>query len=299
MKLITKNYTPAKWRYFHSDLDELRVLQEAYTNAADKLITEKFCNLIQDIKINGVTKFTYPGRLDHSKKYIHNLLKSNPTHNLSILDLGASDGITTHDLAQELSGTFNNKFHIYLADLNLYINRFIKGSLVEYRSAAGDPILLKIGKLAWRLPVPDKRSAVLSKWLIKKYLSLHSLRGSLNFDRRISLVSPAALHNNSIKTMEMDCFKFYPELLSSFDLIRASNLLNVAYFSKNQIKAALSNLFKYLKPNGYLVISRNPDEAMFLENGTIWQKSGNRLTSVGTIGEGSEVTALIDEDYTS
>ena len=92
------------------------------------------------------------------------------------------------------------------------------------------------------------------------YLNL-SLETPSNCDDlpTIETVNPliATKHNiKSINHFNILTDKFAPKV----DLIKCANVLNLSYFSEDQIRQALNNFKASLTPNGYLVISQNNDK---------------------------------------
>ncbi len=84
-------------------------------------------------------------------------------------------------------------------------------------------------------------------------------------------------------------------LLETFHVVRASNVLNLGYFSRDELIVALSSIRAYLKERGCLVISRSEgDSGVETEHGTAWIKEGQRFVFRGRFGRGSEINGLVD-----
>lgn len=300
MKFVSAKYTQHLWNWAHADLEALEDLNSQFNEENQELIASQFSALLQDVRISDVTKFTFPGRLKSSQSRICEYLNANPVSDeIKILDVGASDGITTQELSIALSDSGMSNFKITIGELNPFLERFRKLGVTEYRAPNGDPVQLRIGMLAWRLPTPDKRSAVLSRLFISQYLKLNQFRKALVNQGKIWLISPVVRHNSKIEIKQMDCFQYNSVFANSFNVIRASNILNLTYFGSKKIGQALKNLTKYLKDGGILLVSRNADETPSIENGSIFKKESNLLKRVADFGDGSEVASLISETTSS
>ena len=111
---------------------------------------------------------------------------------------------------------------------------------------------------------------------------------------KIPLVNPLVLEKGNIKSIEMDIFQVNPVLIESMDVIRACNVITLSYYSESQIKQALSILHLYIRPNGFLLISRNhPERKGEIERGTIWQKKNDTYAHVADFGGGSEIKGIL------
>ena len=64
---------------------------------------------------------------------------------------GASDGITTVEAVRALRKAFGDGVQAILADRNIWLMRYRRGLVVEYRAADGEPIMARLGRIACRL----------------------------------------------------------------------------------------------------------------------------------------------------
>jgi len=115
-------------------------------------------------------------------------------------------------------------------------------------------------------------------------------------EARISLVHPAAHKERNVTIMELDCLVCEECLKDRIAAIRASNILNLGYFSLPQIRLALRYLHGYLREGGCLVVSRNHDQPDGeLENGSVWLKERNGFRWIRDFGAGSEIRPVVDD----
>jgi hypothetical protein len=96
----------------------------------------------------------------------------------------------------------------------------------------------------------------------------------MQVDARISLVNPISRSEPGITILELDCLVRSESLEGRVSAIRASNVLNLGYFSTPQIRDAVGHLHSYLREGGCFVASRNDDQA---ENGSAWRKESRRF----------------------
>lgn len=279
-----------------SDPDQLARIRDQFARdpSSDTVLADRFSAVLHDLCMDGVWKTTSRGRLPLTERAICAHLHVDMEREITVLDLGASDGTTSLDLHRALSYAFGNRVRIVMADLNLSLHRYRKGPLVEYRTSNGTPVMARIGTIGLQLANDGRRKNAnpLAAW----YRECRALRNSMWFDFSISLIHPLVLAEPAIQTMELDCLLPQASLTDRFVCVRASNLLNRDYFSADNIRIAISNIHHYLQEGGCLLVSRNirglHGES---ENGSIWRKTGQRFTHLENFGSGSEIEAIVNE----
>lgn len=263
---------------------------DASGTSADECDT--FSLVLHDLRMGGTWKRTNRGRLPQTERALSEQLAGRGS--VRLLDLGASDGITTFEAVRALREALGVDVTAVLADVNLYLHRFRMGPLVEYRASGGEPIMARAGKLGLRLSKHRPALRQSPDPLVGLYLRLSPLRRRLRPDARIPLIHPLARVERAITPFEMDCLERQPGLVDSVDAIRASNVLNHGYFTSAQLHSAVTHLHAYLKEGGCLVVSRNVDgprgEA---ECGSVWRKRGTRFEHRKDFGLGSELRDIV------
>ena len=288
----------AKW-LGHADPEGLVRLAAEHAAGPDEAARDRastaFSHVLDDLCVNGSWKRSLPGRLQGSEAVLCRLLTAGgPGAVLDVLDLGASDGITTVELLNALSRAGAAGARLRLADLTLTLQRYRAGALVEYRTARGEPVLVRLGWLGLRLPRSPRRFDGLSTLLARLYLKLGPLRRRLRETGTISLISPAASPHPGLEAFELDVLVRNDTLNGGFDGIRASNVLNKENFTRDQLLRALGNLHAYLREGGYLLISRNQiGRGGETERGSVWQRRESRFISVEGFGGGSELAEVV------
>jgi hypothetical protein len=273
-------------------LDIARELDRPGPHARDQ--ADRFSLVLHDLRMGGAWKRTNRGRLRRTEEMLCAHVGPALRHGMIFLDLGASDGITTVEALGALRQAFGNDVTALLADVNLWLKRYRRGPVVEYRAVNGEPIMARLGPLGVRLAQPRQRQQH-GNLLSRLYLRMERLRRSMEAEASIPLVHPLARSEPGITAIEVDCLVCEDTLRNRIAAIRASNILNLGYFSSAQLSQAVGNLHAYLREGGCLVVSRNHDHsAGESENGSVWVKNGSRFHCVGGCGEGSEIKAIVD-----
>ena len=276
-------------------LEILEKTRAAPQDSASDSLLELFSSVLHDIHMGGTWKRTNRGRLRRTEEMLCKYIRLEPSTRLLVLDLGASDGVTTVELVRAMRRLPGAAVAAYLTDLNLWLHRYRIGALVEYRAADGEPILARVGGIGLRLVLQRAGDRLQRDFLARCYLRLRWLRGKMRQDVRISLVSPLVVREPDVMVKELNCLERSDEFVAKFAAVRASNVLNLGYFSPAQIARSIGHLHAYLCEEGCLVISRNADHpGDEVENGSVWVKRGDRLQWIDDFGEGSEVKEIVD-----
>jgi hypothetical protein len=228
-------------------------------SSADE-VSDRFSLILHDLRMGGSWKRTNRGRLRRTEEMLCTHLPSELRRNLNFLDIGASDGITTLDAVRTLRRAFGGEVQAFLADRNVWLLRYRRGPLVEYRAADGEPIMARFGPLGIRLARQRRLAENSRDPLARAYLRLTRLRDSMRLDARMSLVNPAAKSDPAIIVIEFDCCVYQESLKGTMSAVRASNVLNHGYFGLPELRRAVTNIHAYLREAGCLVISRNDDQ---------------------------------------
>jgi hypothetical protein len=253
-----------------------------------------FSRLLHDIRIGGAWKRTGGGRLPETQSALIRNIAPQYREKLTLLDLGASDGITTVELVRSLRARWHGELTAYLTDRNLWLHRYRLGPLVEYRAVDGEPVMARIGRVGLRVARQRHTEGGTYTGVERWYLGFKALRKRLRFDAAISLVNPIATSEPGVVVKEMDCLCYYDDLVGKLAAIRASNVLNLGYFTTTQVQQAVQYMRSYLADDGCLVISRNSEQAAGeVENGSVWLKRKDRLEWIEDFGSGSEIREIV------
>jgi hypothetical protein len=152
-----------------------------------------------------------------------------------------------------------------------------------------------MGRVALPLAKVAQSNLAFSRWLGRTYLARNRFRAEMGEAKTISLIHPRAAAEPAIDVIEADALKRIASLENSFDAARASNFLNLAYFSPTEIETAIGHLHAYLRDGGHLVVSRNVIQGSEeIERGSIWEKKNDRFIRREDFGNGSEIAEIVD-----
>jgi len=276
--------------------DALMVIgqQVARPDPSSEELSHRFSLILHDLRMGGAWKRTNRARLKRTEEMLCALIPSELRQGLTFLDIGASDGITTVDAVRALRRAFGGEVHAFLADRDVWLHRYRRGPIVEYRAADGEPIMVRLGRLGVRLAEHRRAAQPERNPLARRYLRLSRFRNSMQLDARISLVNPVSRNEPGITILELDCLVCNECLRGRVSAIRASNILNLGYFDPPQIRKAVGYLHSYLREGGCFLVSRNDDQPEGeAENGSVWQKEGRRFRWLQDFGSGSEIKSVV------
>ena len=301
-KYVCAGPIPSRWlnRLCHANPDRLPgIAREWRTASASERarLAREFSEIVRDIFIRGVWKRTAPGRLRESERALCAHLAPRGAATLDVLDLGASDAVTTVDLVRALRVATRADVRAVAVDRDLVLVPHRRGPVVEYRSADGEPVLLRLGRIGVRLPRSEHPWHVLATLVAILYLRLGRLRESLRPEEPISLLSPVVpTEEPTLEIVAMDCLVDRREFHGRFDAVRASNLLNPRIFSGEELRRIVALCHRYLRDGGYLVVSRSEGAgAAEVEGGTLWARTASGFRPLQAFGGGSEIATLVDE----
>jgi hypothetical protein len=258
-------------------------------------LCDDFSAILHDLRIGGVWKRTGRSRLKQTQEMLCAHIPPDLRQEPAFLDVGASDGITTVEAVRALRRAFGGEVRALLTDLHLWLYRYRRGPIFEYRAADGEPVMARFGRLGIRLARHRQGVENARNGLADLYLRNDRFRKSMRLDARIPLVNPIARIEPGIAIMELDCLVRENRLNASMAAVRASNVLNLGYFSACQLHTAIGNLHAYLRNRGCLVVSRKHDRrAEESENGSVWVKDGHRFQWVQDFGSGAEIKGIVD-----
>lgn len=291
-----------KW-LCHADIDILEDIEKRYSEVKENSVRvnmrNKFSLVLDDLFINGSWKRTMQGRLHKSELLLcEHIKKHNNSYEISFLDIGCSDGITTLDMINKMNDYGLYPKYILLMDLNIKLIKYKSGPIMEYRTSRGEPVFLKMGLLGLRLPCSPRRFDIISTLLARNYIRMTWLRKRLKYYGEISLINPAVKALAGINIYEDNIIQENYDLYNSFDAIRCCNVMNVGAFNEKDIIKCISIINNYLKEGGFLVLSRNDIHGNNeIENGSAWRKKGHYFEHLSDIGTGFEYNNLINEAF--
>jgi hypothetical protein len=193
---------------------------------------------MHDLRTGGAWKRTSSGRLKETERVLIKYLTAAHGKQATLLDIGASNGITTWEAVRELRKHLGVEIKAVLADLYLYLLRFRRGPVIEYRTGDGEPVMVRVGRLGLRLAKHRRAVQEATDPLAALYFRMENFRNNMRLEARIPLIHPLTRAEAAITAVEMNCLERKTEFLNSLEAVRASNVLNNDYFTSDQIRTA-------------------------------------------------------------
>jgi SAM-dependent methyltransferase len=258
----------------------------------------KECEFFSSLKMrNGTFKLTRPSRFAEVEAKLGSVLGPRAHSITQVLDVGASIGSTTVELAD------------YLAELGaapqvIGTDLFVEAHLVDLApgirvlaDSEGWPLQYDVARYAVRAWV--RRLDFLTLAFIPRLLVRTCLHPLLRARIADGLTIPVrmesrALQSRNIRLVENDIFQQTPSFAGKFDFIRAANILNRGYFSPDRLAVAIANIRSYCRgPGTFFLVLRSGGSG---HNGTLFEvgEDGEFLIR-SRFGEGSEVESLVLE----
>ena len=249
---------------------------------------------------NGTYKYTFSHRLDDLNRLVNNLL---PRRLLRIMDVAVSSGISTLEWMESLDQLGIE--HVMVggdSTMNGFLISVGRDSHV-LTDATGYPLQFDLSGHAVPNP-PGKRN------FLRYLLRLAILRCALHFQfssairkqvatggpnwmscKRTTLLSPRIQMRRNFVAVQDDIT--IDELhCERFDVLRAANILNLAYFDASTLSTILVKLRERLVPGGLLVVCRT--HADNENHATVFRLEGSGAFCVlARLGGGSEIESLV------
>jgi hypothetical protein len=272
---------------------------------ADRLAERVLRHFLDD---RGTFKRTYTARFEAFDSEVTSFLQEYfPLQESFILqDVGVSDGRTACDFFERLQQKFQ-KITYFALDRGVRV-KIIKNKYCYLAlSAENKPLELTLGPFVFSLTRPwEKRDYLLYpvniiiqkfalRFFAKKLLADYSSE-KVSLSSEILLFCSRALRLVSNDTHfilnEHDILTPYAQ---KSHVIRAMNLLNPSYFSKEQFLCILRHMHDSLFEGGVLITGSNQDANTPVQGG-IYRKSSAGFEEVRRFGNGSPIAEMITNE---
>ena len=222
---------------------------------------------------------------------------------LVVHDMAVSDGRTACDFFLKLSAAFNDYIEFYATDLALKVTAVRQsGSLTtivvdgknNLLQLVCPPFVLPTRTLEpWLFPINRLLRIILMRTVANRMLMRYQL-GDPDLERReLQLICEAARALLAARSnFHLDEYDLFDQAPRRYGLVRAMNIFNLSYFSRDAIERALTNVFESLDEKGLLVAGSNGDAGSTV-NGGIYEKQGGRFSAVYGSGSGAEIDDLV------
>lgn len=197
-----------------------------------------------------------------------------------ILDIGASDGITSLDIMRVVPF---EKY--YVTDLNIDVYYQDSGNATWFYDEKGLCILMVNDK--W-IAYPDTAGAIFPFDRISHAIFTRAPKWESD-SARLKLINPALQNykGNDLLIEKHNILEAWPH--GKADLIIAANILNRSYFTTSEIKQALINMVAILNGFGRIAIIENRKN----EQATIFKLSAGTISVEKRVNNGTEIEALV------
>jgi SAM-dependent methyltransferase len=275
-------------------IDESLRTFRATSDVKTALDVGRVAELIRHVRIGGTNKTSAQGRLREADVALIDQLKRQPARQLNFLDVGCSDGTASIETIQLIERSLQMPVSAYLQDRYIWVRSKRRWNIVEYVSNEHDLVMVRCGSVALA-PAPKAfLLAPLTNCLVSAYLGLTRFRQRMHEISRFPLLSPNVLLHPDLQICEGSVLTVNEDFVGRMDVVRVSNLLHSDYFSETELRAALSNLVRYIRDGGLLLVSRNHQYGSAeIERGTVWRLIAMRLVPVADFGGGSELKGLV------
>lgn len=287
LKLAVNNHWFSKY-FEHQLLSKFIFLDPFYLNQIQQAnIYSKAINLIR--LANGTFKTTASDRLIEVDEKLICLLERSRTYN--ILDVGASDGVTSAELFIRLE---QRSIQSKITFTDKYASLFYQKRLFDtlYFDSDNTFLFARVGPILADGYLPNHY--IFSKILGFLYRKKSSVKRNLE---SIPLINPMAttLIDEGKLTFEfMDVTDLKVD--GKYDLIRCMNILNPRYFSATDLKTAILKFAEHLSPGGILIIGRTNGE-YGLNNVSFYKKIDDQLSCILNINKGSEIHDIVNKAF--
>lgn len=251
----------------------------------------------------GISKTTAAGRLADVDAAAVALL---PGHrfSLNIMDAGASSGVTSLELLETVASA-GYPATMTLTDRSLSARRlrlgFGFGALVDSRGYVLQHIVGGLPLRTWRRRLDYVTQFWLVVWAANRWherlLATGAVRRAEILAEPVLLVDPRVASHPAIRCEETDVLAPPAQHeCSSFDVVRAANLLMPEIFTPDQLTLAIGNLRARLRgPGSLLILARSPPPGQPGGNhATIYRVAADGSLRVASrLGGGSELEALV------
>jgi hypothetical protein len=229
---------------------------------------------------NGCSKLTSPHRMDDLNVLVSPYIKRLTNRPLEVLDIAVSSGISTQEWYEQMSA---EGIEVRVVGTDLYLNALhIPGKVLDLLLDK-DLNVIHLGILGAGVhphAVKLLRSIGLNalvRIIVKSGASVQPIRLLSAAVKNISVVEEGI--DNSVGENTGQC-----------DVIRAANILNLAYFPEDRLRSMIRSLSQRLRTGGLFIVCRTHDDGT--NHASVFRLEGNCLAVLDRLGNGSEIEHL-------
>jgi len=253
---------------------------------------------------NGTFKTTWHRRLEDLNALVQTLLPAQRP--LEIMDVAVSSGVSTAEWLESLERA-GIDCRMLAGDAVLDAYLVSVGRLRALTDRTGHLMQLDIAGRAVRMPSPRRRDRLRYlplTLLLKAATRLFDLRASGHESARnagqsrlgvtcqpLALMSPSLARMAKLRAVEDDIL-LNTSYTRRFHVLRAANILNLAYFDSGTLERMLVNLRGRLVPGGLLIVCRTNEAGV--NNASLFTLGDDgRFSVTARLNEGSEIEDLV------
>jgi hypothetical protein len=241
-----------------------------------KVDEKNFTEAVSTFKFGAIFKSTQQARFPLTILELASLqYKQRPI----VVDIGASDGITSLDIMQAIP---YEKY--YVTDLNIDIFYQESGNATWFYDEKGICILMATDK--W-IVYPETAGSIFPFDKISQAFFARAPKWESD-TARLRLINPMlqARKGDNLLIEKHNLLEPWPH--EKANLIIAANILNKLYFTTSEIKQALMNMLAALDDSGYIAIIENRKK----EQSTIFKFSAGSVSVEKRVNGGVEIESL-------
>jgi len=284
-------------------LDLYNALDNYSPQDRDRIQERMLCRFSNE---NGTFRYTHARRFEDFDTLAVTSVRSAfpPDRQIRVHDVGASDGRTSCDFYDILTGIYGPRLKFVASDYAsfLYVvrqknstRRVIVDEQENVLQIITPPFVFNVVHSENKLLYPLNHFIhyFVNRWYVRPLVRAYKA-GDVDVERtRVDLLCCECRANCASK----DNFRFitydiFSRPTEHFDVIRAMNVLNLVYFSREDLMKAIANIIASLDEGGLFITGSNL-EAGTNVNGGVYKKSGGSLEKLEASGNGSQVDNLI------
>lgn len=241
---------------------------------------ELFSNSVSSFKFGETFKSTQKARFLKTIEVIKNIAFENEP---VVLDIGASDGITSIDIIKNIPF---KKY--YVTDLNIEVNYKQYNDKIYFFDDGKKCILIAS---RYFIIYSEYSDSIFPFNKIAGHLFC-KLSNSKQVLKKAKLINPLLKQiDGNIEIKKYDIFS--PWSGDRPDLIVVANILNRSYFSDQKITLAVKNLFSILNDEGRIVVVDSRKE----ENSTVFALRKNDIYIEYEVNKGTDIKNIILDTF--
>ena len=231
---------------------------------------------------NGTVKTTSAHRLDDVNRWVMPYIQRMQNRPVDIMDVAASSGVSTQEWDDYLSGS-GVAAKIVGTDISVDVLH-LRGFLLE---AVLDKKLNVIHLAMMNRGMPPKARFPLS---LVTALGKLGVRTKFAFGQKTGPVRLVSKSVRTVKIVEDDLLDENDAVSGVFDVIRVANLLNLAYFKSDILKAMMRMLRRRLRREGLLIVCRTHKDGS--NHATLFRVDEDSWRPLARLGGGSEIESI-------